>query len=325
MRKRVFALTFCAALVALCANAQAQQKIRTPRIGYLSVRAGPSDREDAFRQGLRDVGYTVGQNITVEYRFANGTDRLQQMAAELVELKLDVFVGEATPAVQALKRATGTAPIVMAAVADPVGSGLVASLAHPGGNVTGLSLILPELAGKRLELLRQVLPRAERIAFLAHGGNPAYRLFVKEAQDAAGSFGMQIQPLVINGPEEFESAFSTMVKERASALVVQPLFIIATQQRRVVVELATKNRLPTVSDFSEFADAGGLMSYGPNGLEPIRRSAAFVHKILKGAKPADLPVEQPMKFEFVVNLKTAKQIGLTIPPIVLARADRVIK
>src|SRR5919197_186188 len=198
------------------------------------------------------------------------------MDAEVVRLNLDVFVAETTPAVQAIKNATATAAIVMAAAADPVGSGLVASLARPGGNITGLSLILPELAGKRLELLREVLPRVARVAFLAHGGNPAHKLFLKEAQDAAVGFGMQIQPLVIGGPEEFEGAFSAVTKERAGALVVQPFFVIVPEHRRRIAELATRNRLPTVSDFMEFADAGGLMSYGPNSLEPIRRSAVYV-------------------------------------------------
>jgi putative ABC transport system substrate-binding protein len=271
---------------------EAQQSKKVPRIGYLTVLAGPSDRDAAFRQGLKDLGYVEGKNIIIEYRYANGTGRLAEMAAELVRLNLDAFVAETTPAVQAIKNATATAPIIMAAAADPVGSGLVASLAHPGGNITGLSLILPELAGKRLELLREVLPRVNRVAFLAHGGNPAHKLFVKEAQDAAAGFGMRIQPLVIGGPEEFEGAFSAMTKERAGALVVQPFFVIVPEQRRRIVDLATKNRLATVSDFIEFADAGGLMSYGPNALDPIQRAATYVDKILKSAKPADLPVEQ---------------------------------
>jgi putative ABC transport system substrate-binding protein len=325
MKKKVIVLTLCAVLSAFCLSAEAQQQKKIPRIGYLTVLGAPSDRDAAFRQGLRDLGYVEGKNIIVEYRYANGTDRVAEMAAELVRLKLDVFVAEATPAVQAMKNATATAPIVMAAVADPVGSGLVASLARPGGNITGLSLILPELGGKRLELLREVLPRITRVAFLAHGGNPAHKLFLKEAQDAAVGFGMRIQPLVIGGPEEFDSAFSMMIKERASALVVQPFFVIIPEQRRSIVELAAKNHLPAVSDFMEFANAGGLMSYGPNALEPIRRSAIFVDKILKGAKPADLPVEQPTKFELIINLKAAKQIGLTIPPNVLARVDRILK
>jgi putative ABC transport system substrate-binding protein len=325
MRKKIIGFALSAMLLALCGLAEAQQTKKVPRIGYLTVRGGPSARDEAFRQGLQDLGYVEGQNIIIEHRFANGTDRLPEMAAELVRLKLDVFVAEATPAVQAMKNVTTTAPIVMAAAADPVGSGLVASLAQPGGNITGLSLILPELAGKRLELLREVLPRVARVAFLAHGGNPAHRLFVKEAQDAAKGFKMRIQPLVIGGPEEFEGAFSAMIKERAGALVVQPLFVIVPEHRRRIVDLATRNRLPTVSDFMEFADAGGLMSYGPPALDPIRRAAVFVDKILKGRKPADLPVEQPMKFELVINLKTAKQLGLTIPQWTLMKADKVIR
>ena len=290
MYKRFLLSIALALFVALPVEAQQSKKV--PRIGYLTVLAGPSDRDAAFRQGLKDLGYVEGKNIIIEYRYANGTGRLAEMAAELVRLNLDAFVAETTPAVQAIKNATATAPIIMAAAADPVGSGLVASLAHPGGNITGLSLILPELAGKRLELLREVLPRVNRVAFLAHGGNPAHKLFVKEAQDAAAGFGMRIQPLVIGGPEEFEGAFSAMTKERAGALVVQPFFVIVPEQRRRIVDLATKNRLATVSDFIEFADAGGLMSYGPNALDPIQRAATYVDKILKGAKPADLPVEQ---------------------------------
>ena len=328
-RRRVVAKSLVFVLCALFLNvslpAEAQQQKKIPHVGYLTILAGPSDRDAAFRQGLKDLGYIEGKNIIVEYRYANGTDRLAEVAAELVRLKLDLFVAETTPAVQAVKNATATAPIVMAAVADPVGSGFVASLARPGGNITGLSLILPELAAKRLELLREVLPRVNRVTFLAHSGNPAHKLFVKEAQDAATSFAMQVQPLVIGGPEEIESVFSVMVKEKAGALVVQPFFVIVPDQRRRITDLATKNRLPAVSDFVEFADAGGLMSYGPNALEPIRRSAVFVDKILKGAKSADLPIEQPTKFELVINLRTAKEIGVTIPPNVLARADKVIR
>jgi putative ABC transport system substrate-binding protein len=237
MIKKIMLLALCSMLLASVHLAEAQERKKIPRIGYLTVRPGPSDREEAFRQGLRDVGYVEGQNITIEYRFANGTDRLAEMAAELVRLRLDVLVGEATPAVQALKNATRTAPIVMAAAGDPVGSGLVASLAQPGGNITGLSLSLPELAGKRLELLREVLPCVTRVAFLAHGGNPLHRLFVKEAQDAAEGFGMQIQPLVIKGSEEFEGAFSVMIKERAGALVVQPQFVIVPEHLRRIVDL----------------------------------------------------------------------------------------
>ncbi|MBI2231203.1 MAG: ABC transporter substrate-binding protein [Deltaproteobacteria bacterium] len=323
--KKLFRLFLIIAFLGAGPVAQAQQAKKVPRIGYLTVRAGPSERDEAFRQGLRDLGYVERQTIVIEWRYANGTDRLPEMAAELVRLNLDVFVAEATPAVQAMANATRTAPIVMAAAADPVGSGLVASLVQPGGNITGLSLILPELGGKRLELLREVLPRVARVAFLAHGGNPAHRLFVKEAQDAAKGFKIRIQPLVIGGPEEFEGAFSAMIKERAGALVVQPQFVIVPEHLRRIVDLATRNRLPTVSDFMEFADAGGLMSYGPPALDPIRRAAVFVDKILKGTKPTDIPVEQPMRFELVINLKTAKHLGLTIPQWTLMKADKVIK
>ena len=319
------AVVACMLLLALASNAQAQQPKKIPRIGYLTLLAGPSDRDAAFRQGLRDLGYVEGQNIIIEYRYANGTDRLPEMAAELVRLKLDLFVADATPAVQAMKNATATAPIVIAAAADPVGTGLVASLARPGGNVTGLSLILPELAGKRLELLRETLPRIARVAFLAYGKNSLHRMFLKEAEDAAERYGSQIRPVVIGGFNEFDSAFSAMMKDRPDALVVQPLFLIAPEHRRKIADLATRNRLPAISDFSEFAVDGGLLSYGPSPRDAIRRAAYYVDKILKGAKPADLPVEQPTKFELVINLKTAKQIGLTIPPNVLARADRVIK
>ena len=325
MSKKVTFVALCSLLLASVHVAETQQPKKIPRIGYLTVRAGPSDRDEAFRQGLRDLGYIEGQNIIIERRFANGTDRLVGMAAELARLNLDVFVGEATPAVQAIKNATVTAPIVMAAAADPVGSGLVASLAQPGGNITGLSLILPELAGKRLELLREILPRVARVAFLAHSGNPAHRLFVKEAQDAAQSFKIRFHPLVLGGVEEIEGAFSAMIKEHVGALIVQPLFISVLGQGSRVAELAAKNRIPSISDGFQFAEVGGLMFYGPDPIAVYQCAATFVDKILKGAKPADLPVEQPTKFELVINLKTAKQIGLTIPPDVLARADKVIK
>jgi putative ABC transport system substrate-binding protein len=238
---------------------------------------------------------------------------------------VDVIVTRATPAVQAAKSATSTIPIVMASVADAVGSGFVASLARPGGNITGLTNIMPELAGKRLELLREIVPKLSRVAFLAHGGDPAHRLFIKEAQDAGQTLRMQVNALVIGSPEEIEVAFSAMARERAGALVVQPLFIGNLGYGQRIADLATRNRLPTTSDSRGFADAGGLMSYGPDTLALWRRAPFYVDKILKGSKPADLPVEQPMKFQLVINLKTAKQIGLTIPPNVLARADKVIR
>jgi len=313
-------------LVMAGAVAEAQQPKKVPRIGYLTLSAGVSQPEEVFLQGLRDLGYVDGRNIIIEYRRAAGrTDRLRALAEELVRLNVDIIVARATPSVQAAKDATKAIPIVMAAAADPLGSGFIASLARPGGNITGMSNIMPELAGKRLELLREILPKLSRVAFLAHGGDPAHKLFVKEAQDAARQFGMTFQPVVIGGPEEIESAFSAIARERAGALIVQPLFINNLGQGPKIAELAVKHRLPTASDGALFAEAGGLMYYGPDSLPLFRRAATYVDKILKGAKPAELPVEQATKFEFLINLKAAKQIGLTIPPNVLARADKVIR
>jgi putative tryptophan/tyrosine transport system substrate-binding protein len=326
-RKLVGLLTFVTAFAMCGARAEAQQAAKVHRIGFLSPASQSSVTDpEAFQQGLRELGYVEGKNIVIEWRFAGGkVERLRDLAAELVRLKVDVIVARATPAVQAAKGATTTIPIVMAAVADAVGSGFVASLARPGGNITGVTNIMPELAGKRLELLKEIVPKLSRVAFLAHGGDPAHRLFVKEAQEAGQSLGVQIQPSVVKDPEEFESAFSAMARERAGALIVQPLFVSTLGYGRRIAELAAKNRLPTVSDGNPFADQGGLMFYGPNFFDLIRRTAIYVDKILKGAKPPDLPVEQPKKFELVINLKAAKQIGLTIPPNVLARADKVIR
>ena len=327
MNKKVTGLLLGAVLVALSFSAGAQQPKRIPRIGYLTLGAGPAEPEVEFKQRLRDLGWVEGQNIMIEYRWAaNDMDRLAVLAKELVDLKVDVVVAAATPAIQAAKNATRTIPIVMAAAADPVGIGFVASLARPGGNITGLSLQSPELAGKRLELLKEIVPKLTRVAFLAHRGDPAHKLFIKEAQDIAPRIGIQIQPILIEGPGEFEVAFSAMTRERAGALVVAPLFTgSALGLGPKVAELAAKNRLPAVSDGIRFPEAGGLMSYGANRVDLFRRAATFVDKILKGTKPSELPVEQPTKFDLVINLTAAKQIGLTIPPNVLARADKVIR
>jgi putative ABC transport system substrate-binding protein len=328
-KRKLGSFALCAMLLVLCFTVEAQQPKKVPRIGYLAPgsRSSESSRIEVFSQTLRNLGYVEGKNIVMEYRFAEGKlDRLPGLAAELVGLKVEVIVARASPAVQATKDATSTIPIVMAGVADAVRAGFVASLARPGGNITGLSNILPELAGKRLELLKDVIPKLSRVTFLIpRGGGTASDLFVKEAQDAGQSLGIQIQSLMVEGPEEFDAAFSTMAKERSGALVVQPLFIGALGYGPRIAGLAVRSRLPTVSDLAQFANEGGLMSYGPDVLDPTRRAAIYVDKILKGTKPADLPVEQPMKFELVINLKTAKQIGLTIPPNVLARADKVIK
>jgi putative ABC transport system substrate-binding protein len=326
MSKKIIGLALCSLLLAPGFPTEAQQREKVPRIGYLSLAAKPSVRDETFMQALRDLGWIDGQNLTIEYRWAAGkVDSLPALAEELVGLKVNLIVALATPAVQAAKNATKTIPIVMTGVADAVASGFVASLARPGGNITGSTNILPELAGKRLELLRELLPKLSRVAFLAYGPDPAHRLFVKDAQDAAQSFRITFQPLVLAGVEEIEGAFPAMIKERAGALIVQTLFSSVLGQGPRIAELAAKNRIPTISDGFQFAEAGGLTFYGPNPLASYPRAATYVDKILKGAKPADLPVQQPTKFELIINLKTAKRIGLTIPPNVLARADKVIK
>ena len=326
--KKTALLSILVVLVQLAVGvmAEAQQPRKVPRIGYLSLAAKPSLLDETFTQGLRELGWVDGQNITIEYRWAaNKAESLAALADELVGLKVDLIAAAATPAVQAAKNATKTIPIVMIAVADAVASGFVASLAQPGGNITGSTNILPELAGKRLELLRELFPKLSRVAFLAYGPDPAHRLFVKDAEDAAQSFKIRFQPLVLAGVDEIDGAFAAMSKERAGALIVQPLFISGLGQGPRIAELAVKNRIPSISDGFQFAEAGGLMFYGPDSLATYRHTATFVDKILKGRKPAELPVEQPTKFEFVINLKTAKQISVTIPPHVLARADKIIK
>jgi len=326
MRKNIFALAFGAMLFALSVPAAAQQPKKVPRIGYLSLFAKPGPRDEAFVRGLRELSWVEGQNLVIEYRrAANKVEGLAALANELVGLKVDILVAVATPAIQAAKNATKTIPIVMGPNADPVGMGFVASLAQPGGNITGVSGILPELAEKCLGLLREILPKLSRMAFLAYGPDPAHKLFVKQAQDAAQSFKMRFQPLVLERPDEIEGAFSAMKKERAGALIVQPLFISGLGQGPRIAELAAKNRIPSISDGFQFAETGGLMFYGPDTLALFQRAATLVDKILKGRTPADLPVEQPMKFDFVINLQTAKKIGVDIPQSVLFRASKVIQ
>ena len=278
------ALCFVSTLLfALCFPAQAQQPAKIPRIGLLTLLAKPDPFEEAFLQGLRELGYVVGQNITIEYRRAAGkVERLPELAEELVRMNVDLIVVRSTPVVQAAKNATTTIPIVILGTADPVRSGFVASLARPGGNITGMSSIMPELAGKSLELLSEIVPKLSRVAFLAHSGDPAHKLFVKEAQEAAERFGMKFQPLVIATPEQIEGAFGAMIRERAGALIVQPLFIAILGQGERIAEFAARNHLPTISDGNGFPEAGGLMSYGPDQLPRYRRAAIYVDKILKG-------------------------------------------
>jgi putative ABC transport system substrate-binding protein len=309
----------------ICPSVEAQSQ-RLPRIGYLTLRASPSESDKAFLQALQKLGYIDGQNITIQYRWAAGkVENLPKLAEELVGMQADLIIAATTPAVQAAKSATSTIPIVMTGSADPVGSGLVASLARPGGNVTGMSSMLPELAGKRLEVLKETIPKLSRVGFLAHGRDPAHRLFVKEAQEAGEKLGIHIQPAVVHNSDEIEDALSALIKTRTRALIVQTLFVGNVDDGRRIAELAMGHSLPTVSDGNRFAELGGLLFYGPRHFENILRAAVYVDKILKGAKPAELPVEQPTKFEMVINLRTAKQIRLTIPPNVLARADRVLR
>jgi putative tryptophan/tyrosine transport system substrate-binding protein len=326
MKKKITVLTLCVMLIVFCSSVQAQETKKIPRIGFLTLIANPDPLELIFLQSLRELGYDEGRNITIEYRRAAGkVQSLPQLAEELVRLKVDLIVVRATPVVQAAKNATTTIPIVMMGVGDPVRSGFVASLAHPGGNITGMSNMMPELAGKRLDLLREIRPKISRLAFLAYSPDPLHKVFVKDAQEVAERLKIQLRPVVIDKVEEIESGFSTMNRERAEALIVQPLFISNLGQGQRIADLALKNRLPTVSDGGGFAEVGGLLFYGPDQKPMFQRAATFVDKILKGRNPADLPVEQPTKFEFIVNLKTAKQIGLTIPQSVLFRADKVIR
>jgi len=309
--------------------AEAQQATKVARIGYLTSSQGVNpDLPEAFRQGLRDLGYVEGRNLVIESRDAEGkVDRLPALAAELVALKVDVIVVTFNTATRAAKQATETIPIVFAGSADPVGSGLVTSLARPGGNVTGLSGLGPELVDKRLELLTQAVPGISRVAVLRLPGVLGERMdkeMLKEAEVAAQALGVRLQFVEVRGPDDFDRAFSDMTRARAGALTVLPGNMFLREHRRLV-DLAAKNRLPAVYTSREFVDAGGLMSYGANRPDLSRRAATYVDKILKGAKPGDLPVEQPTKFELIINLKTANALGLTIPQPVLGRADEVIQ
>ncbi len=307
--------------------AEAQQAAKIPRIGILSPfdRSSAAREVEAFRRGLRELGYAEGSNIAIEYRFAEGKfDRLPDLATELVHLNVAVIVTSGTLGVQAARSTTTTIPIVMAAVGDPVGSGFVASLAHPGGNVTGLSLLDTELSAKRLELLREAVPGLARMGVLWSPANPGMTLQFNMVQDTAQPLGLQIQNLQVRDPSAFEGAFQAASNKRVGALLVfaQPFTL---RHRTQIVDLAGKSRLPAIYTSRSFVDAGGLMAYGASPPDLYRRAATYVDKILKGAKPADLPVEQPTRFELVINMKTAKALGLTIPPSVLIRADELIQ
>jgi putative ABC transport system substrate-binding protein len=303
-----------------------------PRVGYLSMRSR-SDPEvqalrDAFQQGLREHGYIVGQTLIIEPRFADGRlERLPELAAELVRLKVHLIFAETTPAARAAKQATATIPIVFNPIADPVSAGLVASLARPGANVTGLTQMAPELDGKRLELFKEAVPAMTRVGVLFQPGVPSeatVRIMLEETATAARAARVEVQRVEAHGPKDLDGPFAALSPDRVGGLIVLPSPMFLSERRRVV-ELTTENRLPGMFFSSEFVDAGGLMSYGPNFLELWRRAAVYVAKILKGAKPSELPVEQPTRFELVINLKTAKALGLKIPQSVLLRAERIIQ
>jgi len=327
IRKRL--ALYCLLIIVLLITdlAAAQQAKKVPRIGFLvaSNSSANSDRIEAFRQGLRELGYVEGKNIVIEYRAAEGKlDRLPGLAAELIDHNADVIVTAGPADTRAAKKATTTIPIVMTFDNDPVGNGFVASLARPGGNITGISTLAPELSGKQLELLKEIVPKLSRVAVFGNSTNPGNGLALREIERAAGALKVKLQILDVLNPRDIEAAFRTASKGRDEAVLVLGSPVI-NSQRTQLVDLAVKSRLPAIYYTAEVVEAGGLMAYGVNRNDLARRAATYVDKILKGAKPADLPVEQPIKFEFIVNLKAAKQIGLTIPPNVLGRADKVIR
>jgi putative tryptophan/tyrosine transport system substrate-binding protein len=327
MRKTVISFALTALFYALCLPVWAQQPGKIPRIGYLAG-ASPSAiafRTEAFRQALRELGYVEGKNITIEYRYAEGNLRRQEeLAAELAHLNVDVIVASGPTSTRAARKATATIPIIMTFHSDPVGSGSVASLARPGGNITGLSTLAPEISGKQLELLKEVVPKVSRVMVLGSSYNPGNALVLKEMEVAARAFNLKLKYLDLLEAKEIEGAFRSATNGRAEAVIVLA-GPTAIQHRARLAEIAITSRLPSIYERREFVEVGGLMSYGISITDLDRRAAVYVDKILKGAKPADLPVEQPIKFEFIINLKAAKQIGLTIPPNVLARADKVIR
>jgi putative tryptophan/tyrosine transport system substrate-binding protein len=328
MSGRIFVWLMTTVLLTTVSPAAAQQPAaRIPRIGFQldAPASAMTARTEAFRQGLRELGYIEGKNIIIEWRSSEGKiERRSELAAELVRLKVDVIVSAGPTVTRVVKEATSTIPIVMAQDTDPVGSGFVASLARPGGNITGLSALAPEMSGKQLDLLQQIIPRLSRVAVIGNSTNPGDAQALRETVLAAGSFEVYLRYLDVLDPKDIEIVFRDAAKGRAEAILVlgNPILNV---NRKQIVDLAVKHRLPATYARPEYVEAGGLMYYGTNYNDLLRRASTYVDKILKGAKPADLPVEQPTKFEFIVNLKAAKQIGLKIPSHVLAKADRVIK
>jgi putative tryptophan/tyrosine transport system substrate-binding protein len=333
MKRQCFGLALSTMVLALCSlllapsfPAQAQQPKKIPRLGFLwdSPAVFP-DAIEAFRKGLRELGYVEGRTIAIEYRWAEGKpDRMRELAEELVRLKVDVIMAPTSVYTGAAKQATSTIPVIFMSHADPIGSGHVASLAHPGGNITGLSIMMTETNAKGLELLKEAVPRLARVAVIWDPATPSHGPGLKAVEVAGASQGLRVQTVAVRSATEFDQAFSVISRERAGGVLVlsTPIFIAGAKQ---LAELALTHKLPSMFGPRQHVEAGGLMSYSPDRADLYRRAATYVDKILKGVKPADLPVEQPTKFELVINLKTAKQIGLTIPPNVLARADRVIR
>jgi putative tryptophan/tyrosine transport system substrate-binding protein len=333
MGKRLFGLTLSAlpfalsllgaVLFAFCSSAAAQQAKKVPRIGFLAPTRGPGTFYQVFLQGLNEFGYVEGKNIIIEYRSTDDRSQLVNLASELVEQKVDIIValGGSTPEA---KKATAAVPIVFSMSGDPVEAGFVSSFARPGGNMTGITWLAFELVGKRLELLKEAVPRISRVAVLADPAHPGEQRELQETQNTARALGTTVHHHQVKGTADFDPAFDAIIKQNANALLVFP-DSVTFGHRNLIAELALKRRLPSVFPWKEFAEVGGLMSYGPNRQETVRRLSVYVDKILKGTKPTELPVELPKRFEFVVNLQTAKQIGVTIPPNVLARADRVIR
>jgi putative tryptophan/tyrosine transport system substrate-binding protein len=325
MSKRIFCFTFCTMLFALCFSGEAQQQARIPKIGWLGAGAGAGPGAEVFKRELRALGYVDGKNIMFEYRYAdNKLDRLPALADELIRLKVDVLITSSSAPALALKNATRTIPIVFYSVPDPIAAGLIDSLARPGGNITGYTIIATVLGGKRLELLKETIPEVSRVAMLWNPKEPGSAQEWKESQLPARELGLQLHSMEVSSADKYEGAFKEATKARSAALAVTASSLAFSNQKQIV-DIAAKNRLPAIFDRRDFVATGGLMSYGPDRAEPYKRVASMVDKILKGTKPADLPVEQPTKFELVINLKTAKALGLTIPPVVIMRAERVIK
>ncbi len=325
----MYRIAATAVMLAIAAFVSAAEGQTAPahRIGFLSTSSASAatPRVEAFRQGLRDLGYIEGRNVAIEYRWAEGKEeRLHALAADLVSLGVDIIVTQGTVPTLAARKATARIPIVMATAGDPVATGLVATLARPGGNITGLTQINPEISGKRLELLQQLLPQLTRVAVLWNTGNPVAGPEVKTTEAAARSLRLTIHTFGVEGPDGLQGAFSAMKRERPGALIILS-DIMFFGQRRHIAEFAVQARLPTIAWTRELAESGVLMTYGPNTVDMHRRAALYVDKILKGARPPDLPIEQPIEFELMINLKTAKALGVTIPPSLLQRADQVIE